>query len=212
MAFRDFALTTVALASAPAFAESTTTTSVTGGSLGIGPEIAWRGDRIGIRGNATFLSFGHSLKSTGVRYDGTIKLGSAGAMLDLYPFGGGFRVSGGARYNANKARAVATPMQNASIGGQVFTPAQIGTLHGRAEVTDLAPALTLGYGSGPGRGFAWGVEGGALFQGRVRISTLTSSTGLIPQARLDAERDDLQHDVGKYKVYPIAQLSVGYRF
>ena len=156
------------------------------------------------------MSFHHRVKSPGVRYDGRFKLGSAGAMVDLYPFGGGLRISGGARRNANRARA--TPTQAASIGGQTFAPTEIGTLRGRAHVKDFAPALILGYGSGPGRGFAWGVEGGALFQGRVRLSTVTSSTGLIAQARLDAERDDLQHDINKYKVYPIAQLSVGYRF
>jgi hypothetical protein len=198
--------------SAPAFADSGVTASITGGSLGIGPELALRTNRIGIRANATFVSFHHRVKSTGVRYDGRFKLDSAGAMVDLYPFGGGLRISGGARRNANRARARATPTQATSIGGQTFTPTEIGTLRGHARVKDFASALTIGYGSGPGRGFAWGVDGGALFQGRVRLSTVTSSTGLIPQARLDAERNDLQHDIDRYKVYPIAQLSLGYRF
>jgi len=209
---RSFVLAAVLLGLAPAFASSNLTASVTAGSLGIGPEIGWRGKRIGLRANATFLPIHHSVRSAGVHYQGRVKLDSAGAMLDFYPFDGGFRLSGGARHNANRARAMATPTKGASVGGQTFTPAEIGTLRGRADVRDFAPALSIGYGSGPGRGFAWGIDGGALSQGRPRLAPITSSTGLIPQARLDAERADLQGDVSSYTIHPIVQLSAGCRF
>ena len=202
-----------ATVTAPAIAQGHFSVGVTGGTLGIGPEIGYRAStKIGVRANATFLNFSHGFDSDDLNYDGKLKLNSFGGMIDFYPFDGGFRVSGGARYNQNKARAVATPTGNASVGGQVFTPAQIGTLTGRATVKDFAPALTLGYGSSFGSGFTVGFEAGALFQGKVRLRNFTSSTGLIPQARLEAERLDLQDDVDDYKVYPIVQLTLGYRF
>jgi hypothetical protein len=196
---------------APAFAVSL---GVTGGTLGVGPEIGLPFTPLArLRGNATFLKISHGIDSDGVRYEGKVKLGSVGAMIDLHPFLNGFRISPGVRYNDNRARATATPTTSTSVGGQVFTPAQIGTLSGRAEVNKIAPSLTVGYQSGgllPG--FRFGFEAGALFQGKVKIKRFSSSTGLIPQARLDAERADIQDDVDDYKVYPIVQISLGVGF
>jgi hypothetical protein len=65
-------------------------------------------------------------------------------MVDLFPSGGGFVVSGGVRINGNKGRAVATPAGPQEIGDRVYTPAQIGTLRDRPETKNFAPQLTLG--------------------------------------------------------------------
>jgi hypothetical protein len=56
------------------------------------------------------------------------------------------------------------------------------------------------------------VEAGALFQGRVKLNRFTATTSLISAADLERERADLQDDVDDYKVYPILQLTLGYRF
>jgi hypothetical protein len=192
------------------------TAAVTGGTLGIGPEVAFRGQRFGVRGNATFLSFSHGFDSDDIEYDGHARLRSAGVMLDLFPTGGGFRLSAGGRINGNRARAVATPTQPTEVGGVLYSPTQIGTLTGRAETKNFAPALTVGYAGGLRSGFTFGVEAGALFQGKVRIREFTSNgvfaSNAAFKASLEAERRDLQDDVDKYKVYPILQVSVGYRF
>ena len=211
------ALAAVGLVSAPAMAadddNSRFSVGVTGGTLGIGPEVSYRlSEGFGLRANATFLSISHGIDSDGINYDGKLKLGSGGVMLDAYPFGGGFRVSGGLRINGNKARAVATPTTNVDVGGTNYTPAHVGTLSARAVVKDVAPALTLGYGGGLSGGLAFGVEAGALFQGKVKIRDVKSSTGLIAQADLDREAASIQDDIDNYKIYPIVQLTLGYRF
>jgi hypothetical protein len=195
-----------------ASASPTVTAAVTGGSLGVGPEFGVRGTHIGVRGDATFLNFAVTVHSDDTQYDGRAKLRSAGGMIDVYPFGGGLHVSVGGRYNRNRGTVKATPTRNTLIGGSSFTPTQIGTLSGSGRVKKYAPALSLGYGSKPGRGFLWGLDAGAFFQGRVQVSALTSSTGMIPQTRLDAEQANLQADVGKYKVFPLLQAKIGWRF
>ncbi|MDB5690633.1 MAG: hypothetical protein JWL91_2509 [Sphingomonas bacterium] len=203
------------LIAAPAIAqdEGAFRLGVTGGTLGIGPEAAYRfSANAGVRTNATFLSISHGFDSDDIEYDGKVKLRSAGVMLDVFPFGGGFFVSGGARINGNKGRAVATPTAAVEINGTTYTPAQIGTLRGRAETKNFAPQLTLGFGGAMGRGFYFGTEGGALFQGRVRLPALTSSGNGVGLADLDAERADLEDDIDDYKIYPIVQLRIGYRF
>jgi hypothetical protein len=190
---------------------------VTAGTLGIGPEAGYRfNERFGVRANATFLSVSHDFDSDDVNYEGKINLKSFGAVLDFYPFGGGFRVSAGARINGNKARLTATPTGDTEVGDEVYTAAQIGTITGRADVKDFAPQLTIGYGGGLSSGLSFGIEAGALFQGGIRIREFTSNGTLANdadfRAELENERRELQDDVNGYKVYPIVQLGAKYRF
>src|SRR5688572_20590109 len=101
-------------AAAPALAQNSggVSAGVTGGTLGIGPELGYRfSDTLGVRGNVTFLSTDRSVESDGIDYDGDLKLGSGGVMLDFHPFRNGFRLSAGARINRNRVRLEATPSE-----------------------------------------------------------------------------------------------------
>jgi hypothetical protein len=209
------------LLSVPAFAaqddDARLYAGITGGTLGIGPEVGYRlSENLGVRANASFLSISHGFESDDIDYDGKVKLQSFGAMLDVYPFGGGFRLSGGFRINNNKARAIAEPSGGTyDINGTTYTAADIGTLRADTDIKNFAPALTLGYGGGLSSGFVFGIEAGALFQGRIKIKPLTY-TGTLDSAALradlEAERQSVQDDIDDYKVYPILQLTIGYRF
>ena len=197
---------------APATAKPIFSLGLSASTLGIGPEAGVRGRYVGARADAAFFSLSHKFHSSDVDYSGKARLRSGGGTIDLYPFAGSFRISAGGRYNRNRARVVAMPNQPTSVGGFTFSPQQIGTLTGHGSVRNFAPSLSIGYGGQPKRGFAVGIDAGAFFQGRVRVSRLISSTGMIPQARLDAERADLQDDVDGYRVYPLLKVSLGYRF
>lgn len=193
------------------------TAAVTGGTLGIGPEIGYRAsDAVGFRGSATFLSISKGFDSDDIAYDGKVKLKSYGAMLDFYPGGGRFRLSAGARINRNRAEADATPTTNTEVGNAIYTPAQIGRLSGNGTVKKFAPAATLGWAGGNRSGFMFTSEVGALFQGRVRINRFTATgsaqSNVAFQADLERERLSLQDDVDKFKVYPILQFGIGWRF
>jgi hypothetical protein len=216
-----------ALGSAPALAkdgEGRVSAGITAGTLGIGPELGYRlSENIGLRANATFFSFGHDIHSDDIRYDADLKLRSGGAMIDVYPFGGGFRISGGLRVNGNKARGTGRPNDGASytIGGTTYSAAEIGMLHAETDINKVAPALTLGYGGGLSKGVTFGIEAGALFQGSVKVKPLTvtgvcadSSIGPCAAlaADLEAERQSVNDDIDDYKVYPVLQLTLGYRF
>lgn len=91
--------------------------AVTGGTLGVGPELGVRfAKNVGVRASASFLSLGADFDSDDLEYDGDLKLKSFGAMVDLYPFGGSFRISGGARINKNRAEVRATPTGTFELG------------------------------------------------------------------------------------------------
>lgn len=196
---------------------TTVSVAVTAGTLGIGPEVGVRlSNSFGVRGSATFLGIGADFDSDDITYSGDLKLKSYGAMLDVYPFGGSFRISGGARINRNRVDVTATPSGTVEFGDGTYTAAQVGTLSGRADVKKFAPALTIGWGGSNRKGFFLGTEAGVLFQGAARLrefaATGTAASNAAFRADLERERRSLQDDIDKVKVYPIAQLSLGWRF
>lgn len=193
------------------------TVAVTAGSLGIGPEVGVRfSDRLGARASATFLGVSADFDSDDITYNGKLKLKSYGAMLDVYPFAGSFRISGGARINRNRVDVSATPTGTSDVGDESFTAAEIGTLSGEARVKKFAPALTLGWAGGNKPGVYFLGEAGVLFQGSAKLrnfrATGTARNDPDFVAALERERADLQDDVDKVKVYPILQIGIGYRF
>lgn len=189
---------------------------LTGGTLGIGPEVGYRvSEMFGVRANATFLNISRGIDSSGINYDGKAKLKSGGVMVDVYPFGGGFRLSGGLRINGNEARVVATPTTSVQVGNNNYQPQEIGTLRTETDLKSLAPTLTVGYGGGLSKGLVFGIEGGAMFQGKMKIKPLTY-TGNVALGTiatdLENERREIEDDIDGFKVYPILQLTLGYRF
>lgn len=206
----------------PALAQdqaSTVSIGVSGGTLGIGPEVTVRiSPLLGMRASATFLNFNHSVDGDEIKYDGDLKLASAGAVIDLHPFENGFRVSAGARYNKNKVKLKATPgsTETVEIGDTTYTGSQIGTLNGSVRVKEFAPVLTLGYGSGLTKGVTFGIDAGVMFEGKPRIRNLRASGPIASdpsfQTALAREEQDIRDDVEKYDIFPIVQLSIGYAF
>ncbi len=191
--------------------------AVTAGTLGIGPELAVRfNDHVGVRGGAGFLTVNGTAESDDLGYDGKFRLQSYGAMLDVYPFGGAFRVSAGARINRNRITVGLTPDEEVTIGDQDFTAAEVGRLSGRATPKKFSPALTLGWAGQNRRGFFVGSEIGVLFQGAFKLEQFqasgTARNDADFKAALERERISLQDDVDKVKVWPILQVAIGWRF
>ncbi|MFC4256232.1 hypothetical protein GRI97_11120 [Altererythrobacter xixiisoli] len=196
---------------------STVSVALTGGTLGIGPELGWRpSERIGVRGSATFVGIGADFDSDDLAYEGDVKLNSFGAMLDVYPFGGAFRISGGARINNNTIDVTSTPSGIVEIGGDEYTAAEVGTLSSGADFKRFSPAVTIGFGGSNRKGFVFSADAGVLFQGAARLrpiqATGTARDDADFMASLEAERVSLQDDVDKVKVFPILQFGLGYRF
>lgn len=190
---------------------------LTGGSLGVGPEVAYRvSPMIGVRGGATFLGVNHDVDVNDITYRGSLKLRSYGANVDFYPLKGGLRVSAGFRIDRNKVDLASTPTSPVGVGSATFTPAQIGTLSGTVRAADAAPTLTVGYAGGLTKGLKFAVDGGVMFHGSPRIDDL-KATGTLAndptfRAQLADEERQIERRLHKYNVYPVVQLSVGYAF
>ncbi|HUD28130.1 MAG TPA: hypothetical protein VMQ93_04605 [Novosphingobium sp.] len=193
------------------------TLSVTGGSLGVGPEIGFRPSPvIGLRASATLLGLGHDVGVDDIDYHGDLKLRSFGAAADLYPFAGAFRISAGLRVSRNRVDLVASPRQAVSIGGTTYTPEEIGTIQGKVRARKVAPTFTLGMAGNRSRGLAWSIDAGVMLHGKPRTQDLEATgelaTNPLFQADLSAEKTRIDDEVDDYKVYPIVQVSIGYAF
>jgi hypothetical protein len=208
--------TIVSPATPAAQPDSLWTLGVTGGTLGVGPEIGVRtGPYFGLRANAGFLSTGRDETVDQITYNGTLKLNSFGLSADWYPTGSGWRVSVGARRNDNKIDLNGTPGTSVTVGNHVYTPTQLGSLVGTVTTNEFAPTVSLGYGGTLAKGLTLGAEFGVLFQGTPKVENF-HATGLaanpIFQSDLQAERARVEDKVHNYRYWPVAQLELLYRF
>ncbi len=198
--------------------DGTLAAGITAGTLGVGPELSLRPtEHLGVRANLGWLSFSRDHDVNDINYNGDLGLLSIGAMADWYPFDGGLRVSGGARWNGNDIDLSATPSNNVTIGGTTYTPADIGRLTGTAEANAIAPVLTVGYAGDLSRGFTLGVELGVMYQGAPEIKNLRARGGLLENdpgllGDLQDEETRIENEVDAYRFWPVVQVMLLYRF
>jgi len=186
-------------------------------TLGLGVEAGWNvNDHVMIRGLLNGANVNYHTDSEDIRYDGKLKLGSAGVQVD-YRFSpdGPLYVTAGLYANGNKVDATATPTSNAEVGGVTYTPAQIGTLTARGKFNGAAPYLGIGARWPVGSAMTISLEAGAYFQGTPKV-TLTSNgtyaSNPAYQSSLEQERRELEDDIKDAKTWPVVALGVGWRF
>jgi hypothetical protein len=211
-------LATLSAAAAARAGDGTLAVGITAGTLGVGPELSLRPiEKLGVRASIDWLSFSRGVDVDDIEYDGDLGLLSVGAMLDWYPFDGGFRVSAGGRWNGNDIEMSARPANNVTIGGTTYTPAEIGRLTGTVEANPFAPVLTLGWGGDLSPGFTFGIEAGVMYQGSPEIKNLRARGGLLENdpgllGDLQDEEKQIEDEVDSYQVWPVVQVMVLYRF
>lgn len=191
-------------------------------TLGLGPELDARfsGVPFGMRLGANFFSLQRNLSTNDVRYHGSIDLANGGIVGDWYPFHGNFRLSGGFKINGNAADVSAHPVAGTLVINHHAYSAQGSQVNGTIDYDSFAPYLGLGYqgqildGAGFG-GPTVGIDLGAMYQGSPKTS-LHASGPLASMAgfagNLAVEQQSLQSKVKDYTVYPVLQVTVGWRF
>jgi len=167
------------------------------------------------------FNYNTTIKDTSVTYDAKLKLSSAGALVDLYPFAGKFRITGGVYYNANKLDLKGTPntAQSFVINGTTYTVGNIGSVNSQITFNKFAPYLGIGWGDSISSGSPVGIsfEVGALYQGVAKSTVTTSKTlvgaaGALLAANVAAEKAKLDNALNRMKVYPVVSLGVNYAF
>src|SRR4051812_15782098 len=96
------------------------------------------------RVGANFFDYSHNTSTASVNYDAKLKLQTIDALLDWFPMGGGFRISGGAVYNNNKLAATGRPNAAGTftLNGTAYT---LAGLRGDVDFRNVAPYLGIGW-------------------------------------------------------------------
>ncbi len=208
--------------------------------LGIGVKISTLGPGIeaatpvtansNLRGGFNMFSYDHNFTEDGITYDGQLRLRSAEAHYDWFPFHGSFHVSPGVLvYNGNQVTA------NASVpGGSTFTldsttytssPTDPITGTGKVDFVKAGPMFTVGWGNllpRNHRHFSFPVELGVVYTGAPRTAltmagTACDSSGLNClevtdnpqfQANVVAQQNKFNKDIAPFRFYPL--ISAGF--
>ncbi|NOT08208.1 MAG: hypothetical protein HOP28_08380 [Gemmatimonadales bacterium] len=204
---------------APAALEAQAGLAARASTLGAGAELSYRPTSLfGFRLGANYLSFSRDATIDDIAYRFTPHFESGSAIVDLYPFGGTFHLSGGVLLNRNEGRMIARLTQNIEIGGQTYTPDQIGSLQGTVGFNRTAPYFGLGF-AGRGR-IALLFDLGVGMTGTPRVS-LVGTTPLTGQAKAEFDanveeelaqvRADI-NDKSFLKFHPVISLGVKFGF
>ena len=194
----------------------------TAGTVGFGGGLATMfNSHLGARlGYTTFEYKVKDLEESDLTLDGEAKLGGAQALMDVYPFGGGFRLSFGALQNA-EITARARPIANTfTFDDEVYSASDIGEATGVVEYDSFSPYAGIGFGralSRDGR-FAFAADLGVVFTGapevNLNVTCRASDPAVCAELRdhVVAEQAELQSDADEMEYWPVLSLGVSYRF
>jgi len=229
-----FALPAIVLAQDSSAPFSAVGVAVKASLLGAGAEAATPlTHHLNLRGGFNALSYDRGFDKDGVTYTGQLRLRSAEAHLDWFPFHHGFHVGPGVLlYNGNQFHA------NAAVpGGNTFTlngtsymsdPTDPVTGLGSVNFKKAGPMLTAGWGNLVKRHGHISVpfEIGAIYTGAPRAAlalagSVCDPTGEVCQpiasdpdvlANVTAEQTKINKDVSAFKFYPIVSIGFGVKF
>lgn len=190
--------------------------TVKAGTLGAGLDATFgAGDYLGFRLGFNTLSAGPTLEQDEGTIDTDLDWMSYGGLVDLHPFGGGFRISGGALINKNKFTMKADLEKDVTLDGQHYS---LSDLSGEVTFGEVAPYAGFGYGNAVGADGRWhfSCDFGIMFQGSPKVSASATASNpalqsVVDQA-LDREVAKIQDDADGYKYYPVISVGVSYRF
>jgi len=123
-----------------------------------------------------------------VTYTLDAKLNSMELLLDYYPWGKSFHLTGGMIMNNNEFEFVATPMNEYIVGTRTFTIEELGSMTGLVTFDGSAPYIGLGWGNPTLKGKKLGTmfDIGVMLQGAPAVDL--TATGMIePTAGAEEE-------------------------
>ena len=189
-------------------------------TLGIGAEFSGRSNPvIGLRGGYFLFGFSHQREVQGIAYDLAPRLRNGTVMLDLFPGGGLFRVSGGVIFSSSRVDAKGVLTGPVTIGDQTYQPADVGDLTGKAAYPHgIIPYAGIGFSSQAR--FTVTFDLGVGFSGYPRVELTANSplTGTALQqleASVAQEQAQIQQEIeshGWAKFYPVVSLGFKFRF
>ncbi len=210
---------TVSLVAPSIAAAVTSGVGLKASTLGAGIEYeAQFNEYLGLRAGLNYFQFDSTLSVGDIEYDTDVTLQSLGGLVDWYPFGSVFRVTGGLMYNGNEGDIRATPDSPVIIGSTTYQPEEVGTLSSSVDFNSFAPYAGIGWSSNreTSQGLSVNFDVGILFQGSPNINNYQASGSITgdPSFQEDVNQEvaKLEDDLDSYKYYPVIAFTLLYRF
>lgn len=148
----------------------------------------------------------------GNRFDINIDLAAAAVLLDYYPDGFGWRVSGGLLVNLSDLTATGQggPDDAFEVNGQSFSGGSV-TVESRFA-NDVAPMVTAGYDYDLGNDWIVSGEFGAVYVGGIETQLTASNDALQDAVNSDEDFQNSIRELEDIKVLPYLSVSVSFRF
>lgn len=188
------------------------------GTTGLSVEAAARlNPKVAVRGGISFFSWTFRHRASSVSFTADLDFKAKYGVLDFYPTGGSFHLSGGVTTAPVEVDGVGRPNFGGSyiFNGRQYPTAAVGDVAGHAAWPDLSPYVGLGWG-GAGRGETIGLTfdiGVAIGTPTFTMSAENATPGSQLEADVNAERDEIQAELDKYaKVYPMISMGLVVRF
>lgn len=167
-------------------------------------------------------------------YEGKLKLFTAGALLDVHPFQGVFRVTAGGLINGFSLKGNTKDAQTFEYETDDFTYRSTnGRADAKIDFPSFAPYLGLGWGRPikPDGNFWFSLDAGVMLQGSLNADLNLTGTGTATEnanpantATVDFATDpnvqadlanyerELEDEAKDFKYYPVIGLGFGYKF
>lgn len=180
-------------------------------TLGYGLDIGMRSKYLGVRGSYNKGKSDFDFAAEGGEFNMSGNMESYGAMVELYPTGGNFRLSGGLRMNDLSYDLSGTLPDGYSRGGTSFIGSGDTQVDGTIRYTDPAKVATIGYHGEITPNIFLSADIGAMFLTGLDVD-LSSSGGASSDPRFQQELNDIEDTISKFKIYPIAKIGLTIKF
>jgi hypothetical protein len=190
---------------------------LTAGTLGFGVQAGkLLFSHLGVRAGFNYFSFSLTHTFSGVAYTAKLRLQNIPALVDVYPWGRGpFHLTGGLVFNQNQFTGTGVPDSTGfTINQHHYTQSQVGVLHAAIKYPSTAGYGGIGFGTSARNSLIAPVfDIGAVFSTpRVTLGATGAASNPQLASDLQAQQDKTQHDVRKFRVYPVISTGFMVRF
>ena len=182
------------------------------------------GNNFKLRGNINGLTVDKDFRNNSVLYSGKLNLQSAGLIGDYYfSETSGFHASAGLYYNNNSVKGTGTYNGNVAVNTGMgvinINPSTYGNVGFEATFPKVAPYFGLGYHTQAKEGLSFALDLGLLYQGNAKMTydmpgAYQSLANVNPafNTLVQNNKQYLQDQANKFKIYPVISIGVGYTF
>lgn len=199
-----------------ASAEQEFSAGLRAGTLGLGIEGSWKPLKyLDVRLGGNTFTYDDTGPQAGIDYEQELTLEAYYLTANLLFNDSPMRITFGAFVNSNELYMVNDSLQDQDVGGLVYPGAGIGVLTSTTTFNDTSPYFGIGYDFTIRGKLGMNVDFGVMWQDEPIVElaadgTLAGDPGF--QASLEVERRELVNEFKEFKVWPVLQLGVVYRF